>query len=177
MADLETRIRMAAESILDNEALRSGLNDEQSARALLNWGVSWAKHLAAQTAGIEDDEAADEAIYPRLKALRGMMTTLKDLALAEGWAPETIRQTLETTLEQAQVLYGAGWQPPAGVEQSAAKLLQSSDPRQRLEMLLGWLAAPVPAAAEAPSQTAPATASPPQPEGFFAKLWKRLRGA
>ncbi len=55
MAALETRIRMAAESILDNEALRGGWNDEEAARALLDWGVSWAKHLAAQTGDIEDD--------------------------------------------------------------------------------------------------------------------------
>lgn len=174
---LETRIRMAAESILDNEALRGGLNDEEAARALLDWGVSWAKHLAAQTAGIEDDDEADEAIYPRLKALRSVMTALKDLALAEGWPPEAIRRTLETMLEQAGVLYGAGWQPPAGLERNAAEQLQSRDPRQRLEWLLGWLAAPPPTAAQAPLQAAPAAASPPQPEGFFAKLWKRLRGA
>lgn len=177
MTALETRIRMAAESILDNEALRSGLNDEGAARALLDWGVSWAKHLAAQTATIEDDEEADEAIYPRMKALRGIMTTLKDLALSEGWSPETIRQAQETILEQARILYGAGWQPPASLEGNATELLHNSDSRQRLEVLLGWLTAPAPTATEALSQAAPATTSPPQPEGFFAKLWKRLRGA
>ncbi len=106
------------------------------------------------------------------------MTALKDLAWPKGWPPEAIRQTLETMLEQARILYGAGWQPPADLERNAAERLPEPLTRASgLEWLLGWLAAPAPAEAEAPTPGRTAAASPPQPEGFFAKLWKRLRGA
>ena len=73
MPNMELRIRMAAESILENEALRGGLNDEQASTSLLNWGIDRAKHLAGETAGIEDEEQAIEATYPRMKDLRNML--------------------------------------------------------------------------------------------------------
>lgn len=174
MANLEARIRMAAGSILENEALRDGLYDEEAARALLNWGVSWAQTLAGQTANIEDDEEADEAAYPRMRALRGLMTALKDLATAEGWPPDAIRQTLETIQEHARVLYGAEWQPPVDFEQKARLVLQSGDSRARLNALLGFISGQ--AAVPTPGETAPAGGENQKPEGFFAKLFRRWRG-
>ncbi len=78
--DLEKRIRMAAESILENEALRQDMEGE----ALLNWGLACAEKIAAETAPIEDDEAAQESSYPRMKALRRMLNAVKNL-----YAPET----------------------------------------------------------------------------------------
>ncbi|MCS6994609.1 MAG: hypothetical protein N2117_06775 [Anaerolineales bacterium] len=169
MANLEARIRMAAESILDNEALRSGLNDEESARILLDWGISWAKTLTRQTADIEDDDEADEAVYPRMKALRSLMVALKDLAIAENWPSDDLRQSLETALEHAQVLFGANWQPPADFKTQVAVILQSHDARTRLDALLKLL--------EKETQTSqPATVQEKKPEGFFARWFRKWRG-
>lgn len=177
MANLEARIRMAAESILDNEALRSGLNDEESARALLDWGVSWAQTLAGQTANIEDDEEADETVYPRMKALRGLMTALKDLATAQGWPPDAIRQTLKTVLESARVLYGAEWQPPVDWEEKVRSVLQSGDSRARLNALLGFFnGQTTPPQSPVIAESAPDGGESRKPEGFFAKLFRRWRG-
>lgn len=177
MANLEARIRMAAGSILENEALRDGLYDEEAASALLNWGVSRAESLARQTAGIEDDEEADEAVYPRMRALRGMMTALKDLATAEGWPPDAIQKTLETVREHARVLYGAEWKSPVDFEQNVRLVLQTEDSRARLNALLGFISGQ--AAAPQGStldETPPASDENHKPEGFFAKLFRRWRG-
>lgn len=177
MANLEARIRMAAGSILENEALRDGLHDEAAASALLNWGVTWAQTLARQTADIEDEEEADEAAYPRMRALRSLMTALKDLATAQDWPPEAIQQTLETVLENARVLYGAEWQPPVDLEQKVRSVLRSGDARARLNALLdffnGQTAAPQ---SPAMGESALAGGESRKPEGFFAKLFRRWRG-
>ncbi len=177
MANLEARIRMAAGSILENEALRDGLYDEEAASALLNWGVSWAESLARQTTDIEDDDEADEAVYPRMRALRGMMTVLKDLATAQGWPPDAIQQTLETVREHARVLYGAEWKPPADFEQNVRMVLQTADSRARLKALLALISGQA-AAPQAPTlgEIPPASEESPKPEGFFAKLFRRWRG-
>ncbi len=132
------------------------------------------QHLAAQTGGIEDDDEADEAIYPRLKALR-VMTALKDLAwprLAAGghppgrWKPCSNRRGL---------LYGAGAGSRLPIWNETRR--NSSEPRPATPS--GWVTARLaggtcPRQAEAPTQAAPAAASPPQPEGFFAKLAEKI---
>jgi hypothetical protein len=177
MVNLEARIRIAAESIIENEALRDGLYDEEAASALLNWGVSQAESLARQTADIQDDEEADQAVYPRMRALRGMMTALKDLTTAEGWPSDAIQQTLETLQEHARVLYGAQWKPPLDFEQKIRLVLQTDDSRARLNSLFGLLSDHT-AAPQAPTlgDTAPSGHGSPKPDGFFAKLFRRLRG-
>lgn len=178
MANLEARIRMAAESILENEALRSGLNDDEAARSLLDWGVSWAATLAQQTADIEDDEEADQAAYPRMRALRGMLTALKDLSVAEGWTRDSTRQTLETALGCARVLHGQTWQPPGDFEQKVAVILQTVDPRARLNALIGLMGGPSAPAQQNPDPSKPVSdgGKSPQQEGFLGRFFRRLRG-
>lgn len=182
MANLEARIRMAAESILDNEALRSGLNDEEAARSLLNWGVSWAKTLASQTADIEDDEEADQAAYPRLKALRGLLVALKDLSLAEAWSAESVQQTVQSLTEYAGTLYGQTWQPPTNFEQQVQQVLQTADARTRLKMLLDLLGG-LPGSDISPQANQPPVPTVPakeemnsKPQGLWARLFRRWRG-
>src|SRR5688572_28770439 len=70
--DLRNRIRMASESILDNEALREGL-DDQAASAVLDWGLARAQQIAGLTADIQDENEAEQASYPRMRALRKML--------------------------------------------------------------------------------------------------------
>lgn len=181
MANLEARIRMAAESILENEALRNNLYDEEAAKSLLHWGVSWAQSLARQTAEVEDDEEADEAIYPRMKALRKMMVAMKDLATTEAWSVEALRQNLETLFSQARILHGETWQPPGNIDQQIWLLMQTKDSRARLNSLLGLITGPP--GTESPvrqaaflREDAPAAGENQKQEGFFGRFFSRLKG-
>lgn len=133
--NLEQRIRMAAESILENEALRDGLYDEQAATALLNWGISRAEELARTTADIEDDEEADEAVYPRMKALRRMLGAVKDLATAEGWTFEDLQNSLQSAFTQAQAVYGEEWRAPEEINDQTWLVLQNEPASRRIVSL------------------------------------------
>jgi hypothetical protein len=108
--NISARQRRAAESILENESLREGL-DDSGASALLNWGVQCAKRIVGDTADIEDDEEADEAAYPRMRALRQMLDDVKyllkpDLLPSES---ETLRAEI---VEFASTIYGPDAQIP-----------------------------------------------------------------
>jgi CHAD domain-containing protein len=130
--NLEQRIRMAAESILENEALREGLYEEQAATALLNWGISRAEEIARATADIEDDEEADEAMYPRMKALRRMLGAVKDIAVAEGWAFEDLQNSLQSAFTQAQAVYGENWRTPEQIGDQTWLVLQNEPASHRI---------------------------------------------
>jgi len=71
MDQLNKRIDRAAESILENEALSSEL-DDAAAKVLLQWGVARATTIATETAGL-DEQAAEGVMYPRQKALRRLL--------------------------------------------------------------------------------------------------------
>jgi hypothetical protein len=104
--DIEKRIRMAAESILENEALRAGI-DDSGASALLDWGVTCAKSITGETADLEDDEEAAEASYARMRALRGMLDIAK--SLSAGKLDNTQKASLlADLLEKAPLVYGSG---------------------------------------------------------------------
>jgi hypothetical protein len=135
MNNLDTRIRRAAESILENEALRDGLYDEQAASELLNWGVAWAEYLALQTAHIADDFEAEDEMYPRMKALRKLLVAVKDLASAEDWPLDALQQGLQTAFEQAQILNGEAWQPPEKINDEIWLVLQKGDSLARINNL------------------------------------------
>jgi hypothetical protein len=113
--DLEKRIRMAAESILENESLGEGLEDEV-ASTLLDWGVSCAKEIAADTAQFEDEDEADEAVYPRMRALRQMLPAIVSLYAGNVEALDR-NATLQEIADQVSMVYGletlveqvAGW--------------------------------------------------------------------
>jgi hypothetical protein len=105
MTDLEKRIRMAAESILENESLREGLEDE-AASALLDWGVACAKRIASNTAALEDETDAEEAVYPRMRALRQMLRAIVSLY---GENTEAVRRSeyLQEIADQVPLVYGS----------------------------------------------------------------------
>ena len=71
------RFDMIAERILENERLTADLDDE-AAQALLDWGLSSARLIVDGTAGIEDEEEADEAMYTRLRANSRLMRTVNN---------------------------------------------------------------------------------------------------
>jgi hypothetical protein len=104
--DIEKRIRMAAESILENEALRAGI-DDSSASALLDWGVTCAKSITGETIDLEDDEEASEASYTRMRALREMLDIAKSLSTTK---PDNTQKVslLADLYEKARLVYGPG---------------------------------------------------------------------
>lgn len=102
--DLEQRIKMAAESILENESLGEGLNDEARS-ALLDWGVACAKQITSETGNIEDDEEAQEAVYPRMRGLRTLLSAVADLC-AENLDEATQTDLFQQIADQVPLVYG-----------------------------------------------------------------------
>ena len=107
--DLEQRIRMAAESILENETLREGLDDD-AASALLDWGVAQAKQIAGDTAGLEDEVEIEEAMDPRIRGLRRILRAVTSLYTEENIEPGRQTELLQDIVDQAPHVYG-----PTGV--------------------------------------------------------------
>lgn len=103
--DLEKRIRMAAESILENEALREGLHDDEAASVLLDWGIACAKQIASGTAYLEDETEAEEAAYPRMRALRQLLGDVVELC-AENLEPSRQIELLREIIDQIPIVYG-----------------------------------------------------------------------
>jgi hypothetical protein len=108
--DLEKRIRMAAESILENESIREGL-DDYGASALLKWGIACAERIASETNELDDDEEAEEITYPRMRALRQMLDNVKSLYRPE-LDPTDGRTLLAEISEFAAVVYGPAVELP-----------------------------------------------------------------
>jgi transposase InsO family protein len=100
MDSLGQRMQRAAERILENEDLTADLDDD-AAKVLLDWGVHCAEQIARDTFGLSVNQA-EEAMYPRLRALRRLMRTVN------GWAPKQQpmdAETLTKMLEQAAIIY------------------------------------------------------------------------
>ncbi len=107
--DLEQRIRMAAESILENEALREGF-DQEATEAILVWGTFCAKLISSETAHLEDDLEAEEVMYPRMRALRQMIKVARNMINAGDIA--TRIATIQSLTQQAALVYGEKYVAP-----------------------------------------------------------------
>jgi len=118
MEELKKRSQQAAESILGNERLTSDLTDEP-AKALLDLGVAMAEHVAQSTAGL-DATAAEDAMYPRLRATRRLMQKVNKW-LGGGLADDTqaSEALLDEVIAQAKIIYGEYFAPPTTEERIA----------------------------------------------------------
>ncbi len=128
--DIEKRIRMAEESILENEAIREG-TDDSGASALLDWGIFCARNITGETAQLEDDDEAEEASYPRMRALREMLDIVKSLIKIEPNSPQ------ETTffadlLEKATLVYNADKSLPQNIYSQALAAHEYQDSYQKI---------------------------------------------
>jgi hypothetical protein len=124
-AKIGERIKRVAESLLDNERLTSDL-DDSAAKELLDWGLSVARQIVQGTADVDDDEQADQAMYPRLRATRRLMRAV-NLWIAnqrEGDA-EGRDQAFNSILEQASVIYGRAFTPPSEEQRATFTSAQS----------------------------------------------------
>ncbi len=141
MDQLNKRIDRAAESILENEALSSEL-DDAAAKVLLQWGVARATTIATETAGL-DEQAAEGVMYPRQKALRRLLRTVsKWVAGRETMTAEEHAASLANAVEQAGIIYGEDFDPPDEARQAAFLQGQAEyvdDPPRLIERLRRFL--------------------------------------
>ena len=112
MDALSHRIKKVAESVLENEALIGGL-DKSTAKILQGWGVKHATRAAEDTHTL-DDESAEKAMYPQLKASRRLLRAIRVWLEHEKEATAEERQKLWAKVEKrAQGLYGDGISLPS----------------------------------------------------------------
>jgi hypothetical protein len=104
MIAIQERIQRATESILENEALTTDL-DDHAAEVLLDWGVALAQQIAGETIEM-DDLTAEEFMYQPMRALRRMLRTVNKWVLAPD---ET---ELERIVELARIAYGPKYVAP-----------------------------------------------------------------
>ena len=137
-AKIGQRISRVAESILENERLTSDL-DDSAAKELLDWGLNVARQIVQGTAGEDDDEAAEQAMYPRLRATRRMMRAVNRwIANQQKGDAEGRDKALNNILEQASVTYGrpfAAMDDDQRATVSRVQLEYASDPPQMIAHL------------------------------------------
>jgi len=112
MSELKKRFDQVISGMMGNESLAASL-DENAASELISWGQTTVKSIVDETDGL-DDNAAEEHMAPRLRALRLMMRAVG------RWAGEANTLDAEARLalwnrvgEQAQVLFGESFILPA----------------------------------------------------------------
>jgi hypothetical protein len=116
---LKERIDRVAESILDNERLTADL-DDSAAKELLDWGLCAAKQIVQGTADVDDDDQAQEAMYPRLRATRRMMRAVNIWVTKEREGDvEGSTRALDRILEQASIVYGRAFTSPSTKQRDA----------------------------------------------------------
>lgn len=131
MSNLANRVQRAVESVLENEGLVGGL-DEAAASALQDWGISNVKKIAEETGDL-DDEQAEEAMYPKMKASRSLMRAVRVWVEHEAKVSAEERVELWTKIEKkAQALYGEELRLPDAATFSGANTLES------IKKLLAW---------------------------------------
>lgn len=153
MDAVSRRARRAAESILENETLTANLDDD-AAQVLIDWGIDSAEMIAQRTVGLDAPEA-EEIMTPRLRALRQLMRlvnqAIPDLERSPGEKNkeyQNFKNTLDTIIEQATIIYGPDFKPPTQ-EQQAAFLEQNvilpnapSDPSDLIKKLRTFIETP-----------------------------------
>ena len=102
---LGNRIRQVVESVLENESLADGL-DEKAAEVLQQWGIASATRTAENTGDLSD-EAAEQAMYPHLRAVRRLTRAVRNWARHQGDANHTQREKLwGKMVKRAKAVYG-----------------------------------------------------------------------
>lgn len=123
MADLKKdRLARQMEGLHENEALTSDLDDE-SAGEFLKWAEDKVRKIV-DTTGEMDDETAEEAMYPKLKAVRRMARYINNAA--SGVVDES--QTMEKILHQARMIYGERFIEPGPEQLESLKTVLKHKP-------------------------------------------------
>jgi hypothetical protein len=103
--ELAHRMKVATESILENERLTADL-DDAAARVLLDWGIACAESVARRTAHLDDTEV-EAAMSCQLRAIRRLMRTVNKW-FGDRETADVTRDAalLDRVLEQATAIYG-----------------------------------------------------------------------
>lgn len=105
MDDQRFRVEQAADSILGDERLTAGLDDE-TADFLLDWGLALATSAATETSGLDDEEAR-EIMQPKIKATKRMLRYVNDwLQNSNEWDPLEKEDKLLKIFTIARLAYG-----------------------------------------------------------------------
>jgi len=117
-ADLSQLLQRAAESILENESLTADL-DDSAAKELLDWGLACAKRVAQEAAGFEA-AAVETTLSTRLQATRRLMRAVTQwIAGQQDMDAASSSDALSKIMEQAAVVYGRSFTPPATAQYTA----------------------------------------------------------
>jgi hypothetical protein len=133
MSDLEKRFHSVMGSMIGNESLAASL-DEDAASELFSWGETAAKRIVDQTDGL-DDEAAEEHMAPRLRALRLMMRAVgRWVGEAESLDAESRLALWDRAGDQARILFGEAFVLPS-MDETLAQLPADANAVQ----VIAWL--------------------------------------
>jgi hypothetical protein len=203
MDDVTQRMHQAVESLQENEALTSNLDDE-AAQALLDWGSASAQAIAQSTAGL-DEAAAEATMDERLQAVRRLLRTVNEHVAAtpgvqaapasdSAEASASPPEWLQEVVAQVAQIEGPAFVPPTAEQLAALASRWAAGAPSPLEIvtelrtLFASSAAPAPAegdsatstdtsakASEAPTVVEPATPPPnPEQQRAWASLWQTI---
>ncbi|HKJ28230.1 MAG TPA: hypothetical protein VJ965_11375 [Anaerolineales bacterium] len=126
---LNKRLRRKMEGLYENEALTDELDDE-SADVFLKWASDRVESIVKSTADLDDDQA-EEAMYPRMRALRKMSRYVNRLARG---TEDQIR-TLQKIVIQAREIYGDSFSEPDLEKVSALLQTHQGEPKVIVQTL------------------------------------------
>lgn len=135
--DMEKRIRMSTESILENESLREGLDDE-GASALMEWGIARAKQIANDTAGLQDETEAEQASHPRMRALRKMLRSAAR-SCAENMDIAEYDALLAEVISLIPLVYGEGTALPEVSQRNNLLAAETNSVRDKINALRNFI--------------------------------------
>lgn len=126
---IKKRLEREIEGLYGNEALTSDL-DDSSARQFLNWAEDRIRKIVEKTAEL-DDQSAEEAMYPKLKAVRRMARYINGAARGQADQDDLI----EKILTQAREIYGSAFQEPDSQQLALLQSVSKSEPSVFLHTL------------------------------------------
>ena len=103
---IEKRLQREMESLYGNEGLTGDI-DDSTARLLLDWAEHQVHQVVDTTAEMED-AAAEEVMYPRVKALRRIARYVNQALSGQG-EPSDLAEKI---VAQARILYGEAFVEP-----------------------------------------------------------------
>lgn len=137
MEILEKRLHRVIANLNGNEALAASLDDD-AASELLSWGETSARRIVEQTDGMDDD-AAEEHMVPKLRALRLMMRAIgRWVGEAQSLDHESHLALWNRVGEQAKVLFGESFSLPS-MDETLALLPSNASTGQTVAWLKNFI--------------------------------------
>lgn len=136
MAELNARVERVIEEITGNEALLQML-DTESAREMLNWGITTAKSIVNKTLEL-DDFAAELMLLPRLKAIRQSMRSIGNWAAGKYADPASRIKLRDKLLTHFRTIFGEEkpLPPPEKLDEVLSQVEDKSHTPHQLVMKL-----------------------------------------